>query len=193
MRGVILFALAMSSLLRAQEAAPSPSPKPADLADAPATDRRTVEHDGQVFSLASSTAIRNVATDEYTVAGEKIAAWTQLVTVQRLTLSQATDADAFVAYFKQRIADDGATLDVLSPGRTASVFSVRFPKSERNEEQVMVCLVMADPAEPCRLHIVQYAIKPLRFPIETTAARLKSWRDKFVAQAHAAGVGTPAP
>lgn len=147
--------------------------------------RKTVEHDGQVFALAQRTTGKNVETDEYTLADEKIANWTQLVTVQRLLLAQPTDADAFVAYFRQRVTEDGATLDVLTPGKRASVFAVRFPKSDQNEEQVMICFAFIDAASPERLNIVQYAIKPMRCAVATTAARLKSWRDKFMVQANA--------
>ncbi len=147
--------------------------------------RKTVEHDGQVFALAQSTTGKNVETDEYTLADEKIANWTQLVTVQRLLLAKPTDADAFVTYFRQRVTEDGASLDVLAPGKRASVFAVRFPKSDQNEEQVMICLAFVDAASPERLNIVQYAIKPMRCAVPTTAARLKSWRDKFIAQANA--------
>lgn len=149
-------------------------------------DRKTVEHDGEVFALAQSSANQHVETDEYTLTGETIGNWTQLLTVQRLALTPATDADAFVAYFQKQVVADGATLDVLVSGKMASVFAVRFPKSERNDEQVMVCLAMVDLKKSQQLDIVQYAIKPLRVPVAATTAHLKSWRDKFVAQAKAA-------
>lgn len=144
---------------------------------------KTIEYDGQTFTLANSARNESVETDEYAVSGEKISNWTQLVTVQRLTLAKPTDTEAFVAFFKQRVGDDGASLDVLSHSKVASVFAVRFPKSEQNDEQVMICLAFLETAKPAALNIVQYAIKPTRCPLDVTTTRIKRWRDRFVAQA----------
>lgn len=145
-----------------------------------------MEHDGQAFALANSTTTDHVQTDEYVVSGEKIADWSQLVTVQRLTLAQPTPADEFVAYFRKRVeAEDGATLEILQQAKSASVFAVRFPKSERNDEQMMICLAFVDRGTPKLLNIVQYALKPGRVSADLAAMRLQSWRDKFLAQAQA--------
>lgn len=152
-------------------AGPEPTPKP-------------IVHDGETFDLANSIATKSVQTDEYTIAGEKLGQWSQLITVQRLTLEQPAAVDAFVDYFRTRIVEDGATLDVLSGTKAAAVFAVRFPKSDRNDEQVMICLAFVDPVDPEVLNLVQYAIKPTKCPVDITAARIKSWRDRFLAQAH---------
>jgi hypothetical protein len=158
----------------------SPSPE----SEIVATPRKTVEHDGQVFELTNSTTRNNVATDEYIVAGEKITEWTQLVTVQRLTLSKPTRTDEFLAYFrKQMQAEDGSSLEILKQSEAASVFAVRFPKSDRNDEQVMICLAFSDSANAAILNIVQYALKPTRVSVDLAEMHLRSWRDKFVAQA----------
>lgn len=159
----------------------------AELPAVPAATRKTVEHDGQTFELATSTTGKNVRTDEYVVAGEQIADWTQLVTVQRLTIGRPTATSEFLAYFRTRVeSESGATLDVLREGKAASVFAARFPKSARNDEQVMICLAFADAADPATLDIVQYAIKPTRVPVALVERRIKSWRDKFLRQAQAA-------
>lgn len=148
---------------------------------------KPIVHDGQAFELANSTAANSVETDEYTTGGEKLGEWTQLVTVQRMTLPKPTSAEAFVNYFKSRIAEDGATLDVLSSAKAASVFAVRFPKSDGNDEQVMVCLAFSDPNRPELLNIVQYALKPTKCPVDVAAGRIKSWRDRFLTQARVLG------
>ncbi len=142
-----------------------------------------IEHGGQRFELASSTTSKEVETDEYVAAGEKISDWTQLVTVQRLKLSRSAAADAFVAYFRKRVEEDTASLDVLTESRNASVFVVRFPKSDRNDEQVMICLAFVDAAKPSLLNVIQYAIKPMRCSVPEATARIRSWRDKFLRQA----------
>jgi hypothetical protein len=163
----------------------------------PATSRKTVVHDGQTFELASSSALKNVETDEYVLAGEKLAEWTQLVTVQRLTLGKPTTADEFVAYFQKRLESEaGATLEILKQAKPASVFVVRFPKSERNDEQVMLCLAFGDPDKSAVLNIIQYAIKPTRASVTLAEMRIKSWRNKLVHQAEAmsasaTSVGSP--
>jgi hypothetical protein len=152
---------------------------------APKPARSSIIHDGQTFDLANSTATKLVETDEYTTGGEKLGEWTQLVTVQRVTLDKPASPDAFVSYFKKRVAEDGATLEVLAGTKGACVFAVRFPNSDRNDEQVMICLAFADAGRPELLDIVQYAIKPTKCPVDVAAARIKSWRDKFLAQAKA--------
>lgn len=145
----------------------------------------TIVHEGQTFELANSTSGKNVETDEYVVAGEKVADWTQLITVQRLALSQPTRIDEFLAYFKKRVSSEGASLDALKETRSAGVFAVRFPASERNEEQVMICLAFVEPTAPAVLNIVQYAIKPTRVPVAVVEMRVRSWRDGFLRRAEA--------
>lgn len=160
-------------------------------ASAPANDQRSeggssptaFEHDGQSFVLANSSTGKNCETDEYALAGEKLGEWTQLLTVQRLTLAKAAGTDEFLAYFQRRVTADGASLEILNQAKAASVFAVRFPRSERNDEQVMVCLAFVDRAKPAVLNVVQYAIKPHRIAMPVVEMRLRSWRDKFVAQA----------
>lgn len=142
-----------------------------------------IEQDGQAFQLASSTSTSAVDTDEYVLAGEKLADWTQLLTVQRLKLAQAAGTDEFLAYFRKRVAADGASVDVLKQSPAVSVFAVRFPKSERNDEQVMICLAFCEPARPAALNIVQYAIKPARAAVAVVEMRIRTWRDRFLREA----------
>lgn len=148
--------------------------------------RATVEHEGQSFALAQSSVAANVETDEYILAGEKLATWTQLVTVQRLTLVRSAAADEFLTYFGKKVAADGGSFEILSRGRPASIFAVRFPRTSDYDEQVMVCLALSNVAKPTELNIVQYAIKPGAMPEGTAESHLKSWRDRFVRQAKAA-------
>jgi len=186
MRFLILFFAACQAVAFAGSASPA---APASEVPPPnaAAAKCTIVHDNQTFELANSTATKTVETDEYTASGEKLGEWTQLVTVQRLRLGGPATAASFVDYFKQKVAEDGASLEVLSPGKVASVFAVRFPKSDRNDEQVMICLAFSDAAKPELMNIVQYAIKPARCSVAEVASRIKSWRDKFVAQARALG------
>lgn len=159
----------------------SPLPPPLPVARAP-----TIEHDGQPFQLANRTATKNAETDEYVVAGETLANWTQLLTVQRLTLARAATPEEFLAYFQKRVTADGASFDVVKQSPTATVFAVRFPASDKNDEQVMICLAVLAPDAPARLNVVQYAIKPLRAPVAVVEMRLRSWKDTFLRQAEAA-------
>lgn len=179
-RGVLMAMVGLAATSAGVAAEPvAAAPTAAEASTAP------IEYDGQTFALANTARNECVETDEYTVAGEKISSWTQLVTVQRLTLAKPTDAEAFVGFFKQQVGQDGATLEVLAHSPIASVFAVRFPKSDRNDEQVMICLAFTKPGTATELNIVQYAIKPTRLPVELTAARIKAWRDKFLNEAEA--------
>ena len=176
-----LLALAATRVPVPGMAAPA-SPIPAETAAAAG---KTIEYDSETFTLANSARNESVETDEYTVSGEKISNWTQLVTLQRLTVAKPTDTEAFVDFFRQRMGEDGASLDVLSHRKAASVFAVRFPKSEQNDEQVMICLAFVATGKPSELNIVQYAIKPTRCPLDVTSARIKGWRDRFLHEAEA--------
>lgn len=155
-------------------------------AAAPDRSRTAIEHDGERFELANRSALRNVETDEYVLAGEKIGRWTQLVTVQRLTLPKPCAADRFVGYFQSRVRrENGTSLEVLREGAAASVFHVRFAASDRNAEQEMICLAFVDRQRPSRLNIVQFAIKPAGLAPAVLRARVRSWRERFLQQADA--------
>jgi hypothetical protein len=182
----VLLCFVAGALVRAEDVAHGP-PAPTTSAEtgARAGSTRVIEHDGQVFQLANATVAKNVETDEYVPEAEKITDWTQLITVQRLALAQSAGTDDFLAYFQKRVTQDGASVDVLKQAKLASVFAVRFPPSERNEEQVMICLAFVEPARPTLLNIVQYAIKPHRASVGVVEMRIRSWRDKFVRQAQA--------
>jgi hypothetical protein len=174
----------VSTVLAMRGADIPPLSAPSAVGEVFAAARKTVEHDGQVFELANSTSRNNAATDEYIVAGEKITDWTQLITVQRLTLAKPTRTDEFLAYFrKQMQTEDGSSLEILKQAEAASVFAVRFPKSDRNDEQVMICLAFTDGGNAAVLNIVQYALKPTRVSVDLAEMRIRSWRDKFLAQA----------
>lgn len=167
-------------------ASPNPTATPLPNKTAGTEAQNTIENNGQVFALTNRTTGQNVETDEYVLAGEQLTDWTQLVTVQRLTLAQATPTSGFLAYFQKRIqAENGATLEVVRQSTTASVFVVSFPKSQYNDEQVMICLAFAEPSLPTRLNIVQYAVKPARVAKELAETQVRSWRTKFLAQADA--------
>lgn len=188
MKAIALSICLVAALTARSEETPAlsapPTTETATNGPTSAADRKTIEHAGQTFELATSSARENVATDEYVLTGEKITQWSQLVTVQRLTLAKTTAADEFLAYFQKRLqAEEGSTAEVLKQSPKVSVFAVRFPKSERNDEQVMICLVLADPEQSNVLNIVQYALKPSRVPAQLAERQLRAWRDRFVAQA----------
>lgn len=183
MRAYVFAALVLAATASAAEPAlPKSTPAPAE----PPVSRNVVEHDGQTFELANRASSNNLETDEFVVAGETLGNWTQLVTVQRLTLPKPMSTQEFVTYFQKRLQDEnGASLEVLKQAKSASVFVVRFPQSDRNDEQVMICLAFAEAAHPVLLNVVQYAIKPTRVSVDLVEARIKSWRNKFVRQAEA--------
>ena len=167
--------------LRAEEArntTPSESP-------VTSPERPSIQHAGQTFTFARTSGGRGVDTDEYTLADEKLSDWTQLVTVQRLTIAQASSAGAFVTFFQKRVAEEGASFDVLTQDAKAAVFAVRFPASNANEEQVMICLAFSEPAAGARLNVLQFAIKPSRCPVALATQQIKAWKDRFLEQAAA--------
>lgn len=163
------------------DAAPGSTAASTDESSAPDI-RPRIEHYGQLFQLAGSTAGRNCETDEYTIPGEMLDSWSQLVTVQRLRPLKATGTDAFLSYFRDRLRSTEASLEILRQSPDASVFAVRFARTEQHEEQVMICLAMRGAREPGVLNIIQYAIKPHALPLEMVEARIRSWRDKFLRQ-----------
>lgn len=180
---------ALGSVLAAQ-----PAEAPDSAAEAPPTNpERTLQHEGRDFALANRCSSRNVETAEYTAGGEPLHNWTELVTLQRLSFPHASSPEALVAHFQKRLADEGAALDVLLQNEAASVFAVRFPSSERADEQVVICLAFGDSAERGRLHVVQYAIKPTRMAVDVATGRIRSWRDRFLTQARTLGAAQTAP
>lgn len=181
--------LACFALVVACRAQDNPAPMPAHEAGVTTAvlpdETRAISHNGQTFLLASSTKGPNVETEEYLLRGEKLAEWSQLLTMQRLTLENPSTPDEFAAYFQKRVNQEGgARLELIQQSKAAAVFAVHFAKSEQNEEQVMVCLVLADKGGS--LNLVQFAIKPARLMPEVVAAQLKSWKTKFTQQAAAA-------
>ena len=159
------------SLVAEEVAPPTPEPKRITL-------------NGQTFELANSTNGENIATEEYVLSGEKLAAWTQLVTVQRITLAKPSSPDEFATYFQKRISQEsGARLDFLQQGRAACVFSTYFAKSDQNDEQMMVCLVFSEVKTPQVLNLVQYAIKPNQLAQSVVELQLKAWKAQFSQQA----------
>ena len=149
-----------------------------------APEAKRITLNGQTFELANSTNGENIATEEYVLSGEKLATWTQLVTVQRITLAKPSSPDEFATYFQKKISqENGARLDLLQQGRTACVFSTYFAKSDQNEEQMMVCLVFSEVKTPQVLNLIQYAIKPNQLAQSVVEMQLKAWKTQFSQQA----------
>jgi hypothetical protein len=173
--------------------APPPVPTPATTpraveapAPTPPATRKTVEHNGQTFELVNSLKEERVETDEYVIVGEKLGEWTQLLTVQRLTVEKPATAEEFAAYFQKKVQQEGgASLQVIHQARAAAVFAARFPKSDSNEEQIIECLAFCDPKKPNVISLIQYAVKPHRIAQDVVELQLKSWQAKFVQQATA--------
>jgi len=160
---------------RAEESAPVSESVP---------EPKKITLNGQTFELANSVTGENIATEEYVLAGEKLAAWTQLITVQRITLAKPGSPDEFVSFFQKKISQEpGARLDLLQQGRAACVFSAFFAKSDQNDEQMMVCLVFADPKTPQVLNLIQYGIKPNKLARSVVELQLKAWKAQFTQQA----------
>ncbi len=139
-------------------------------------------HAGQTFALAQSRPGDRLSTDEYTLPGETLGDWTQLITVQRITGSSPASPSHLLQFFRARLKADEAGLEVLAETERANAFAVRFPARGTSDEQVMLCLAFVDPARRQVLNVVQYAVKPHRTGTEIAATQLRAWRDRLVGQ-----------
>jgi len=172
--------LALASIMLAQETPPPPETA-APAAAVPS--KRTIVQNGQTFEFASESKAPNCETQEYVVQGEDLANWSQLLTLQRITLAEAATPADFVAFFNRKTQEEGdAKLEILQQGLAACVFAVHFQKSDRNEEQVMLCMVTKD-KKPTILNLIQYAIKPAKLSSDVVTLQLKSWQSRFCTQA----------
>lgn len=140
---------------------------------------------GQSFHLAQSCGAAEIETHEYTLEGESLKDWSQLVTVQRLNCRQQTLPKDFITYSKERLARDPSQAAFLTQpaGKRSGLFTVHFRKTEEQEEQIVVCLVLQAPSDPQRLQILQYAAKPGRLSPPLLEAQLRAWKERFQAQA----------
>lgn len=154
------------------------APQPASVV----ADKPTLTYAGQTFELAQTRPGDRLATAEYTLAGEKLAEWTQLVTVQKVTGTQPANPEQLVQFFRLRLKPDEAKLDLLAETEKGRAFAVHFPAKGATEEQVMICLAFVDPAQRQVLNVVQYAVKPHRAGAEVAATQLRAWKDRLVAQ-----------
>ncbi|PTX91346.1 hypothetical protein [Opitutus sp. ER46] len=182
----LVLLLVVPSCILAGEDPPPPAATLPDPSRADASPRRTIEHGGEIFALASESRRGSIETAEYLPVGETLEQWTQMVTVQRLTFVTRRTPEDFLQSFRAHVCQDGASLDVLKQGGNAAVFAVRLPASESNDEQVVIGIVFAEASAPTLLNVVQYAMKPTRRPVPLVAAQLQAWRDAFVRQAIAA-------
>lgn len=178
-------------VLNAEEAAPSvgadlsasgyANAEPASYA-ALSPEKATLTYAGQAFELAQSRPGERLSTDEYTLPGEKLGEWTQLVTVQRLAGTAPANPEQLVQFFRLRLKSEEATLDLLAETEKGRAFVVRFPARGTTEEQVMICLAFVDPTQRQVLNVVQYAVKPHRVGAQVAATQLRAWKERLVAQ-----------
>lgn len=170
----------------AAESAPEP-PSASSAGAATALVAPAISCLGQTFLLAQSSGTPLVETHEYTREGETLRNWSQLVTVQRLTLARTTTAAEFVAFSQQRLGREGGTTVLTQPsGPRTGLFTAHFPQTADQEEQVVVCLVLAPPTAPAHLDIIQYAAKPTRLTPEQLEIQLRAWRGRLQSQAQQA-------
>jgi hypothetical protein len=144
----------------------------------------SISHLGQSFSLAQRSTRAGVETDEYLLSGETLAAWSQLVSVQRVSLPRRISSEELLSFIKlkQQKAGEGA-VTVLLQGKNACVFSTRFVETAGCEEQVMVALALSNPKDPSGLFVLHYAYKPKRLEDSLAQEQLRGWKEKFTQQA----------
>lgn len=165
-----------TAFLRAEEA-------PATPAQEAQQEHPKILQDGNTYVFSGSSKTANVETEEYVLEGEQITNWSQLVTMQRLSLSHAGTVEDFCTYFAKRIAQEGSgRVDIVKKGPRGTVFVASFPASAANEEQIMLCLVLQGKTSN-DLMMLQFAIKAGKVSKDVAAAVMKGWRDRLCAQA----------
>jgi|GEM_PF-5125606 len=139
---------------------------------------------GQTFHLVNSKSDGLVTSFEYALAGEKYEDWTQLLTHQVIGLTNPVTAEQFAAFFQRKLKDDDpkASMEIIQSFRKAVVFQVRFPRTEGQDDQVMVCLAFPD-TKHAQMNVIQYALKPNRLSGNLAELQLKSWQGMLCAKA----------
>lgn len=191
----LVIATVVALTLRAGAETPAPVPEPASprttegagpTAATTATEPRTLRHDGLTFVLARSTRHDSTETEEYFLQGESQESWSQMITYQRVTLPEPLGTDAYISWMKKRFEQNpgGPRLKVVQQGKTASIFGVQYPKTEKTDPQFGLALAMvADPRRPNELHIIQYVINPARVSLADMELQVKRWQTRFQSQA----------
>lgn len=169
---LLIFASACLSIAHAQDDS-ALQPQSASSDRQPA---KEIKINGQVFTLANNSASGLVSTFEYTLAGEQYSEWTQLLTHQVIALANPVTAEEFVAYFQRKVreSDPGTAFEVVRQSPRAAVFQVVFPRTQVQDEQIMLCLCFPDPHR-AEMNVVQYALRPNKLSANLVQLQVKSW------------------
>lgn len=146
----------------------------------------TLQQYGQTFVLAGSTHTDVVHTEEYVLQGESVDNWSQLLTYQRVRLPEPFPTDEYVMLLKRCLEQRGGAprIRIVQQGKTASLFGIHYPATDRTPEQVALALLtIADPQRPNELHLVQYAVNPARLSLEEMELQIKRWQGRLQSQA----------
>ena len=145
-----------------------------------------ISAEGETFVLRSSSRAAGVETEEYGLEGQSEDRWTELITCQRVVLSEALNADEYVDVLKQRLQASNPTahLRVLQTNPRAAVFGVEYRSENPRETQLAFVLVTALGANRSReIQLVQYAMHPGNMDSEQIQVRAKKWQARFQSQA----------
>ena len=138
---------------------------------------RSIVVNGQTFNLVNSKVDGLVTTYEYAISGERYEDWTQLLTHQIINLATPVTAEQFSSFFERKLkeTDPKASMEILQTYSKAIVFQVQFPRTEAQDDQIMVCLAFANPKR-AQMNVIQYALKPNRLAANLAELQLKSWQ-----------------
>jgi hypothetical protein len=177
------------SVRHPQVAAPSPQvghgTRSAD-GSTESSSHKAIELHGTKFLLMASSRVGEVETEEYLVEGENAAAWTQMLTYQRVTLPAPMPADVYVTLLKRHLESRPGPpkFRTVQQGKDASIFGVHYLPGDAEREQFGLALVtIPDPRRPNEVHILQYVCKPQEIAPEDLQLYARRWQARFQSQA----------
>lgn len=179
-----------SAQVRAQEAN-APSPEMREATNSPdvspeSSPQKAIELYGTKFLLMTSSRLGEVETEEYLVEGESVAAWTQMLTYQRVTLPAPIAADVYVTLLKRHLESRPSPpkFRTVQQGKDASIFGVHYlPGNEAREQFGLALVSIPDPRRPNEVHILQYVCKPQEIAPEDLQLYARRWQARFQSQA----------
>ena len=175
----------LSARLLAQEELKQASPQKEAMIH---PERKTIQEEGTTYVLLSSHRDEHIQTEEYGIEGETASNWTQVITYQRLTLSEALGVNEYVSALKERIEQNGATarVRIVQSGSKAAIFGFEYGRADGTADPAQLGLVLVtlpDKRRPQELELVQYGASPSQLSLDLLAARMKRWQARFEAQA----------
>jgi len=147
---------------------------------------RKIAAEGETFVLRSSSRTDGVETEEYALEGQDPENWMELITCQRLSLSEVLNADEYVAVLKQHLLSSNptATLRVLQTSPRAAVFGVEYKTEDPRAAQLAFVLVTALGTTHSReIQLIQYTARPGTMDFAQLQIRAKRWQMRFQSQA----------